>query len=184
MRNTTEFTRGYQIWYMIRRDLAGVLACAFVQFLLFISSYSNDIFRIASGVLFSVVHFWLVYDGASALGKLDAKTYTPLKVDTKWSLLWGALISLIGLIFIGIYKLNWFFGNPVSVVFNIVFFIAESPYYAFLIATPKTVPFWVIAVSTVIPVLASVTGYITGVKNLTFTDKLRNFMFEKQNKDT
>ena len=184
MKNTTEFTRGYQIWYMIRRDLVGVLICAFVQFLLFISSYSNDIFRIASGVLFSVVHFWIIYDSAAALGKLDAKSYTPLNTDIKWSFIWGLLIALIGLVFIGLYKLNWYFASPVSVAFNVVFFIAESPYYAFLIATPKTVPFWVIAVSTVIPVLASVTGYITGVKNLTFTDKLRNFMFEKQNKDT
>ncbi len=184
MRNTTEFTRGYQIWYMIKRDLVGVLICALVQFLLFVSSYTNDIFRIISGVLFSVIHFWVIYDSAAALGKLDAKTYTPLDTNIKWSFMWGILISLIGLAFIGIYILNWYFGNPVSVVLNIVFFVAESPYYAFLMASPKTVPFWVVVVSTVIPVLASVMGYVTGGKNLAFTDKLRKLMFEKQNKDT
>lgn len=182
MRNTTEFTRGYQIWYMIRRDLVGVLICAFVQFLLFISSYSNDTFRIASGVLFSVVHFWIIYDSAAALGKLDAKSYTSLNTDVKWSFVWGLLIALIGLAFIGLYKLNWYFGTPVSVFFNVVFFIVESPYYAFLIFYPKTVPLWVIAINVIIPVLASVTGYITGGKNFAFTDKLRNLVFEKQDK--
>ncbi len=184
MRNTTEFTRGYQIWYMLRREFIGVCICAFVQFLLFISSYSNDIFRNISGVLFSVVHFWIIYDSAAALGKLDRKTYTPLGFEIKWAVLWGILISLMGLVFIGIYKFNWHFGNPVSVFINIVFFILESPYYAFLISSPKTVPFFVIIISVVIPVVASVTGYISSKNSSFISNKLRGLMFEKDNNDT
>ncbi len=184
MRNTTEFTRGYQIWYIIRRELIGVCICAFVQFLLFVSSYSSDIFRNISGVLFSIVHFWIIYDGAATLGKLDRKTYTPLGFEIKWAVVWGVLISLMSLVFISIYKLNWHFGNPVSVFINIVFFILESPYYAFLISSPKTVPFFVIIISVVIPVVASVTGYVSSKNNSFISDKLRSLMFEKDNNGT
>lgn len=191
MRNTTEFTRGYQIWYMIKRELIGVVICAFVEFVLFMGSFSNDIFRTVSGVFFSIIHFMIIYDGAAALGKLDTKTYTPLEFDIKWSVVWGAVISAISLVSIAIFKLNWHFGavdgvlsNPVAIIINILFYILQAPYLAFFVMTPAYIPIGVIILSILLPVAASVAGYISGKNNFTFSDKIRSLMFEKENKDT
>lgn len=190
MRNTTEFTRGYQIWLMIRREIIGVAACALVEFLLFMPSFSNDIFRNVSGVLFSVINFLIIYDSAAALGKLDTKSYTKLEFDIKWSVLWGIIIGIASVVSIVIFKLNWRFGavdgvlsNPVSVVYNILFFIWQAPYLAFFVMTPAYVPIGVVILSVILPIVASVAGYISGKNNFALLDKIRGIMFEKDNKD-
>ena len=187
MRNTTEITRGYQFWYMLRRELIGLCICAFIEFVLFTGAYSNDIFRNISGVLFAIINFFIIFDSAAGLSKLDMKSYTPLKYDVKWSVLWGLMIGFISLLWILIFKLNWHFGvtdgvlsNPISIVLNILFFIWNAPYMAFMLMVPKTVPAGVVLVSFILPVIASFTGYISGKKDFTISDKLRNLMFEKK----
>lgn len=184
VRSTTEFTRGYQIWYMIKREFIGVCICAFVQLMLFMPAYSNDSFRIVSGVLFSVVQFWIIYDGAAFLGKLDQKSYTPLKYDIKWSVVWGVILALISGAFMVMFKLNWHFGNPASLFVNVLFYIWTSPYMAFTIMKQAYLPVAVVLVSIIIPIVSSVAGYTSGKYGFSISDKLSNIMFEKDKKDT
>lgn len=187
MRKPVEITRPYQFWYMIKRYLAGVTISAVVEFLLFLGSYSNDIFRAVSGVLFSAFGFLIVYDSSALLAKYDMKSYTPLKYDLKYAPFWGIAISLINLAWFAVFKMNWYFGasdgalsNPVSVFVNILFYIWNAPYMAFIIVSPKTIPWIVAAVSVVSPIAASILGYISGKNDFAISDKLRNLMFEKE----
>lgn len=175
---------------MIKREIIGIAICAFVEFVLFMGSFSNDIFRNVSGVFFSIIHFMIIYDSAAALGKLDTKSYTKLDFNIKWSVVWGMIISAISIATIVVFKLNWHFGaidgvlsNPLSVIINILFYIWQAPYLAFFVMTPAYIPIGVVILSTLLPVAASVTGYISGKKNFTFSDKIRSLMFEKENKD-
>lgn len=175
---------------MLKREIIGVAICAFVELVLFMGSFSNDIFRNVSGVFFSIIHFMIIYDGAATLGKLDTKTYTPLKFDIKWSVVWGVVISAISLASIAIFKLNWHFGavdgvlsNPLSVIINIFFYVWQAPYLAFFVMTPAHLPIGVVILSILLPVAASVAGYISGKNNFAFSDKIRSLMFEKENKD-
>lgn len=187
MRKTTEITRAYQLWYMVRREAVGLAICAFVEFMLFVSSYSNDIFRIVSGVFFTVINGFIIYDGAASLAKLDRKSYTPLNYDVKQSFLWGCAIGLLMLLWVGIFYLNRFFGitdgvvnNPISVAVNVLFYMWQSPYLAFLINDPATVPVWVAVLGAILPCGASVLGYISGKSDFAISAKLRNLMFEKE----
>lgn len=191
MMDTTKMTRGNQMWYMIKREIICVCIFAFVQFLLFLSSYTNVIFRNVSGVLFIVAHFYAIYDGAAALAKLDKKSYTPLKYDIKWSLCWGAVIAAISLVFMIVFKLNWHFGaadgtlkNPISIIINIIFYLWQSPYMAFIIMTKKTVHIAVVITSFVLPIIASLTGYVTSKYDFGLKKKLHGMMFEKDGNDT
>lgn len=187
MRQTTEFTRGYQFWFMLRREIIGLCICAFIEFILFVGSYSNDIFRNISGVFFAIINFFIIFESAAVLSKLDMKSYTPLKYDVKWSLLWGLMIGCISLLWVLVFKLNWHFGatdsvlsNPISIIINIMFYIWNAPYMAFALMVPKTVPVGVVITSFILPVIASFTGYISGRKDVTISDKLRSLMFEKK----
>lgn len=190
MKNPIEITRSYQFLYMLRCELVGVVACAFVEFLLFVGSYSNDAFRIISGILFALINFFIVYNSAAKLGKSDMKTYTPLKYNVKWSVLWGIAIAVVNLLSVAVFKMNWHFftvdgvlANPFSVVLNISFYVWQSPYMAFLIMTPNVVPIAVVVVGCVLPCIASVTGYMSGKYDFLISDKIHGLMFEKGNKD-
>ena len=183
MKQATEMTRGYQIGYMVRRKLVGVCICAFVQFLLFVNSYENDIFRNISGVLFSAVNFFVVYDSAAVLGESNTKSYSRLNYNVKWAVLWGIVLCFINILLVLIVWLNWKLESPI-IVLNIIFYIWQSPYMAYLIMIPKHIPVAVIVMNIIVPISASVAGYISGKKKFTISDKIHNLMFEKDKKDT
>ena len=183
MRSSTKITRKYQFLYMLSRFGIAIAVSTLVQLLITANSYGSTWFRILSGIIFSLYFAFMIFDAAATLSKLDNKDYTPLKYDIKWSVMWGVMISAISVIAIVLFIINWHFGDPVSVVLNIIFYIIESPYLAFIMMTPKSIPAFIVILSIVLPVLTSVLGYICGKREFVISDKIYSLVFEKRKKD-
>ena len=182
MRNSMKITRGYQIFSIFKRMLLGSFVCAIIQLVTVIGAYENNILRNIAGVIFVLVYFGMLLSEASVLGKFDNKPYTPLSYSYKWPLLWGGLLALVNIIAILIFKLNWAFGDPNPII-NIIFFVFQSPYFAFLIMKTGYYPFVMVCVSTLLPVVACIVGYIMGKNEFLISNKIHSFMFEKGKKD-
>lgn len=182
MRNSTKITRGYQIFSIFKRMILGIFVCTFVQLIAVIGAYENNIFRNIAGVFFVIVYFGMLSDEASVLGKFDNKPYTPLSYSYKWPLLWGGLLAIFNIVTILIFKLNWVSGDPNPII-NIIIYVLQSPYFAFLILKPGYYPFVVACVSTVLPVVACIVGYIMGKNEFLISNKIHSIMFEKGKKD-
>ena len=182
MRNSTEITRGYQIFSIFKRMMFGSFVCAIIQLVAVIAAYENNILRNIAGVIFVLIYFGMLSGQASVLGKFDNKPYTPLSYNYKWPLLWGVLLALFNIITILIFKLNWAFGAPNPII-NIIFFVLQSPYFAFLLEKSGYYPFVLACVSTLLPVVACILGYIMGKNEFLIWNKIHNFMFEKGKKD-
>ena len=182
MRDSMKMTKRYQLGYMIYRWGISVAVCAFVQFLLFVNSYSNKVFGNVSGILFILVYFIIIFDGAAQLGKRDNKEYTPLAYNVKKALLWGIALTAINIVSIAVFKMNWMLNEP-NVFVNFIFYILQSPFAAYVILVPNYFPLWLICLSALIPFIACVLGYVLGKRDFSISDKLYNLMFEKGQKD-
>ena len=190
MNKLSEYSRKNQIFYMLRHELKTVILCALVQILFCLGAYSNNIIRIIAGTVFIIAHFSAIYSNAAELGKYDNKSYSKLNFDIKWSVLWGLIISIISVISMVIFKLNWAYNavdgimsGPFGVILTLLFYIWQSPYLAFIINTPNYLPAVIIAISIILPIAASVCGYIAGKNEFVITNKLHNLMFDKKKND-
>lgn len=190
MKKLSEYSRRNQTFYMLRQELKTVILYAIVQMVFCLGAYSNNIIRIIVGTVFIIAHFSAIYSNAAQLGKQDNKSYSKLNFDIKWSVLWGIIISIISVISIFIFKLNWAYNavdgimsRPFGVILTLLFYIWQSPYLAFIINIPNHLPTVMIAISIILPIVASVCGYIAGKNEFAITNKLHNLMFEKRKND-
>ncbi len=187
MRNSVDITRNYQNWYMLRRALLGAFVSIVVEIVVFINFLDVKILRTIIGCTMVFVYGCILYSGAATLGKFDAKPYTSLKVQKWRPLVWGWIISLINIVFLVIYKINWSqmpMGDELpslwSVIINGVFYFWNAPYMGFIYGnTGGYIAPAVIAAMILLPVVACYLGYIAGSKNLFVLDKVNDFMFEK-----
>ena len=190
MKKLSEYSRRNQTFYMLRQELKTVILYAIVQMVFCLGAYSNNIIRIIVGTVFIIAHFSAIYSNAAQLGKQDNKSYSKLNFDIKWSVLWGIIISIISVISIFIFKLNWAYNavdgimsGAFGVILTVLFYIWQSPYLAFIINIPNHLPTVMIAISIILPIVASVCGYIAGKNEFAITNKLHNLMFEKRKND-
>lgn len=188
MKNQQNITRKYQIGYMLGRHGISILLCLTIQVIGIMRIYQFDFMRIIFAILFAFLHFYILCNGAKTLANGDLQSYNVLDYNIKWSVLWGVLISLISLLFVILYNLNWkFFSNGVvmnnsmSIVGNILFYVLESPYMAFMygLDDPSRIPVYLTAIIGILPVAATVCGYYLGRNEYDIIEKFRKIMFEK-----
>ena len=187
MKNPLYIKRGYQFLVILGRHFIALGICILCEIFGVLGFFQFNFMRILLGITFAGVHFYILYKGALTLAKGDLKSYTPLEYNAKWAILWGAMISVITLVFMLLYRLNWIYfsvdggmTNNVSVVMNFVFYLLESPYMAFLygVKTPGTLPWYISAVMLILPICATYTGYYLARNEDKVRGKIHDIMFE------
>lgn len=188
MKNTTEMTRGKEIAFIIKRHLFAVLVCFVLAIMLFLNLFDITALRYITGVFSILLYFVLIYASSSEVARVDMKSYTPTTPSVKTAIIYGTVISLSNLVFLILFKLNWLFfsdgvgmTNGYSIAYNAIFYFLESPYLSLLyMQTSGNVSALAIVLMLALPFLASVLGYLAGKNDFSFYDKMRRFMFEKQ----
>lgn len=185
MKNSVEITRGYQVGYMIRRHVFSAFVCFIFQCVGFASFFNNGILQNIIGGVFAAVYLIMMYLGAWRMGKNDAKGYTPLKCECKWSLLWAVILVAINIVLCVAYKYIWTYkitadGIPPigTIIVNLIFYFWNAPYIAF-IQNGGEIFGYVLAMMIGLPVIGIVFGYFMGSKKIAIIDKIMEFKFEK-----
>lgn len=187
MKDSMKTTVGYQFAYMLLMQMAAsgaVLVFGLVAFWYFLNiSVAKEIL---SGA-FVIVNFIMLYIPAKKFAVRDNKPYTPLKPSKIKGALFGCVISLVTLAFIVCFRLVWIkFGtdNGISGVFpsvvNAVFYYWTFPYNGFMNLTNGVFSVYSAVIMFVMPIAATASGYIAGCNKIEISEKLDEFMYEKE----
>ena len=186
MRNSVEITRGYQFMYMLRTHLLAVFVSMAFEAMAFWAFLSKPIARFVVAGIFTIVYAGMIYSAAAKLGKFDTKTYTPLKPEPKFGLLWGLAISATVAVFLCVYMINWKLfstdgglNNIGSVIYNLFFCFWTAPYFGFYDVSGGGIPVFAIVLMLAVPVAASFIGYYAGMTRFDIIEKLDSMTFEK-----
>ncbi len=182
-----KMTVPYQFMYTLLMQLAAsgiVLVFGLVAFWYFTNiSVAKEIL---SGI-FMLVNFAILYVTSKKFALLDNKPYTPLKPSIVKGALFGCLIAAVNIIFVIIYRLIWIsFGTEtgLSGVFpmlvNAMFYYWTYPYNGIMNMSEGVVTAYSVAAMVAVPVLATLIGYIAGMKKFELSEKLDEFMYEKE----
>lgn len=187
MRDSMKMTVRYQFFYMliIQAAASGV---AFVFGLVAFWYFMNiSIAKEILSVIFMIVNFAMLYIASKKFALLDNKPYTPLKPSKLKGALFGCLIALVNLIFMGIFRLIWIsFGTDVGLtgifptIINAVFYYWTFPYNGIMNLSDGTFTLYSAAAMMVVPVAATLIGYIAGSKKFELAEKIDEFMYEKE----
>lgn len=189
MKDSMKMTVKYQFLYMLVMQLAASGA-AFVFGLVAFWYFTNiSIAKEILSIIFILVNFAILYIAAKKFAILDNKPYTPLKPSKLKGVLFGCLISLVNLIFMGIFRLLWIkFGTEVGIVgviptiVNAVFYYWSFPYNGLMSLTNGEFTVYSGVIMVIMPIAASAAGYIAGCKKIDLSEKIEEFMYEKEEK--
>ena len=186
MRNSVEITRKYQFGYMLLQHLKAVGICIVFQAVACWWFLTLTPGKYIIGTVFGLVYAGMIYSGAKKLSDLDGKSYTPLKQELKWGVLWGIMLAATMLAFVAIHIGVWkvwgggeTFTNIFASTMNILFFVWSAPFYGFMQECYGSVPIYLVAVFAVLPVLMSTIGYYAGITKFDILEKLDALTFEK-----
>lgn len=191
MRNSLNITRGYQFGYMLVHHLIALLVIIVIQLMICLYFLDNAIASNIIAGIFSVIYGGFIYSSARKLSILDGKSYTPLKQELKWGVLWGIVISATIALAIIMFKINWsvFRTSDNSLLshsfifINFLFYILTSPFLGFTIGTEGNINILLTAVMLIIPVAASILGYKAGISKFDILEKLYSLTLEKNRED-
>lgn len=191
MRRSVDITRNYQFWRMMLNHMIAVIVAFVIQIAACWYYFDKTIIKYIISIIFIISYSYMIYSGAHKLASMDAKSYTSLKPEMKWGVLWGIAIAVTIFIAITVYFLNYKFfssgdgeslNNWGSVAVNIMIIIWMSPYMGFLFNNGINV--WIIAgAASVIAVVSSTLGYAAGINNFDIWEKLDSLTIEKEDEE-
>lgn len=191
MKNSMDITRGYQFRRMVFNHIIAVIVVFVVQTVACWYYLDKEIMKYVVSVIFIVIYAYMVYSGAHKLASMEVKSYTPLKPELKWGVLWGILIAGTMLAAAAVYILNrqlfstadgQSLNNWGSVLVNIAATIWMAPYMGFLFNSSINV--WIIATAGgIVSIAASTLGYYAGMKRFDLLAKLDSMTVEKDDDD-
>lgn len=187
MREAVKITRKYQLARILLTQL-GASGVAFVFGLVAFWYFMNmHIVKEIISIAFILVNFGMLYVATKKFAQNDNKPYTPLEPDVKMAVLWGVAVSAVNVLFVLGYRLLWLkFGVDGSLVgilpmiANSLFYYWSFPYNGLMNMDCGTVTVYSAAAMVIMPVCATVLGYIAGCKKFELAEKLDEFMYEKE----
>lgn len=195
MRNSVEITRKYQFGFMLLHHLTTVSCIAIFELAAFWYFLNKPYLRQACAAVFIIVYGLIIYSYSRKLAIYDKKTYTPLKPELKWGVLWGVMISASIAVFLIMYKLNWQMFSAVddtgvpyltsfwAMISNMVFYLWTAPYFGLIDMQGGGIAVYAQIIMLAVPIIASTLGYKAGVVNFDLLGKLDEFTLEHEEDD-
>lgn len=187
MRDSMKITVGYQFMYILLMQLAAIgvtLVFGLVAFWYFLNM--NIVKEIVS-IAFMAVNFIMLYIASKKLAQRDCKPYTPLKPSKLKGAMFGVMISAITLVLMLFFVYVWAnysdetgLNGVVPIVINVLFYCWSFPYTGIMGLYNGHFMIYSGIIMLVLPIAATLTGYIAGCKNIEITEKLDEFIYEKE----
>lgn len=187
MKDSMKITIKYQFMYMLLMQLAAS-GIAFVFGMIAFWYFTNiNIAKQILSLAFIAVNFAMLYTASKKFALLDNKSYTPLKASKIKGLLFGCFISAVNVLLILVFRLLWAkYGSETGIngilptIYNAIFFFWTYPYNGIMNLDFGTFTWYSALAMVIMPVLAAFIGYIAGSKKFEFTEKIDEFMYEKE----
>lgn len=187
MRDSMKMSKGYQFMYMLLMQAAAsgiTLVFGLVAFWYFLNiSIVKEIISIA----FMAVNFAVLYISAKKMAQRDYKPYTPLKPSKLKGALFGALISAVTLVLMLLFMYVWAnysddagIHGIVPTVINVLFYCWSFPYNGIMGLYNGQFMVYAGIIMLILPIAATLIGYIAGSKNIELAEKLDKFIYEKK----
>lgn len=187
MRDSMKMTVRYQFVFMLILQLAAS-GVTFVFGLVAFWYFTN--IPVAKEILSCVliaVNFAMLYIYSKKFAVLDNKPYTPIKPSKVKGALFGAAISAVTVLLMIMFKLIWtVFSNENGLVgvfpsvLNFIFYYWTFPYNGIMGLSRGVYTMYSAAVMLVMPVAATTVGYIFGCRKIEISEKIEEFMYEKE----
>jgi len=187
MRESTKITKKYQFIYVLLIQL-GASGVAFVFGLVAFWYFMNmKIVKEIISIIFILVNFAMLYIASKKFALLDNKPYTPLKPSLAKGVLFGAVVSVVNVIFVLLYKLLWAkygtdagLSGVLPMIANTAFYYWSFPYNGLMNMDSGAISAYSVVFMVVMPIAATTLGYIAGEKKFELAEKLDEFMYEKE----
>lgn len=187
MRESTKITKKYQFVYVLLIQL-GASGVAFVFGLVAFWYFMNmKIVKEIISIAFILVNFAMLYIASKKFALLDNKPYTPLKPSRVKGVLFGAVVAVLNVIFVLLYRLLWIkygidagLSGILPMMANTAFYYWSFPYNGLMNMDSGVISAYSVVFMIVIPVAATTLGYIAGEKKFELAEKLDEFMYEKE----
>lgn len=187
MRDSMKMTVRYQFGYVILMQAAAsgvTFVFGLVAFWYFMNiSVAKEIL---SGA-FTIVNFIMLYTTAKKFALLDNKPYTPLKPSKVKGVLFGCAVSVISLVFMALFRFMWIkFGTDIGITgviptaVNALFYYWTFPYNGFMNLQNGVFTVYSAVIMVIIPIAATTAGYLAGCNKIEITEKIDEFMYEKE----
>lgn len=187
MRDSMKITVGYQFMYMLLVQLAAIgitLVFGLVAFWYFLNI--NIVKEIVS-IAFMAVNFIMLYIASKKLAQRDCKPYTPLKPSKLKGAMFGVMLSAITLVLMLLFIYVWSnysdetgINGVIPIIINALFYCWSFPYTGIMGLYNGHFMVYSGVIMLVLPIAATLAGYIAGCKNIEISEKLDKFMYEKE----
>ena len=101
--------------------------------------------------------------------------------------MFGCMVALVTLIITAAFKIMWLkFGNDTGVegavpaIINMLFYYWSFPFNGILGLNAGRFMIYTVPVMIVVPIAATSIGYMAGCKNFNISEKINEFMYEKE----
>ncbi|MCC8159961.1 MAG: hypothetical protein LIO53_01345 [Oscillospiraceae bacterium] len=190
MRDSMKITVKYQFAYMLLMQ-AAASGIAFVFGLVAFWYFTNiNIAKQVLSIILILVNFAFLYTASKKFAVFDNKPYTPLKPSKIKGVLFGCTIAAVNLILMAVFRLMWInFGTDTGItgviptIINILFYYWSFPYNGLMNLNNGLFTIYSAVVMVLAPIAATTAGYIAGCKKINVTEKLDEFMYEKDKED-
>lgn len=187
VKDSTKITVRYQFLYILLMQLAAsgvTIVFGLVAFWYFLSM---SIVKEILSVVFMGVNFAMLYTASKKFALLDNKPYTPLKPSRVKGVLFGCFVAVISLAFVAIYKLVWLkYGTDMGITgviptaVNAIFYFWSFPFNGILGMNSGNFMLYAVPIMAAVPIAATTAGYIAGCKKFELSEKIDEFMYEKE----
>lgn len=187
MRDSTKITVGYQFWYIFLMQLAAIgitLVFGLVAFWYFLNI---KVVKELISVVFMAVNFAMLYIASKKLAQRDCKPYTPLKPNVFKGAMFGVMISAVTLVLMLLFKYVWNnysdetgINGVIPIIINILFYCWSFPYTGIMGLYNGNFMVYSGIIMLILPIAATLTGYVAGCKNIEIAEKLDKFIYEKE----
>lgn len=185
----TKSTIGYQIRKIIFSQFAALFVIDAVWLVAFAWTMDSPIWSFVASVAFCLTYFVMLYSPAGEIADHDKKPYTRLSPNKVKGFMFGAMISIVNVLFCILYMFIWNnFSDGSSltsigaIIANICFMLWTSPYFGFMNPNAGAITWYSVIIMIVLPIAATGLGYFAACKNFYFADKFAGFVYVKKDK--
>ena len=186
MRESTKWTVPYQFLNIFLENLKAI-AISFVFLAAFYAFLEKPIIKEIASVIFIGVYFSLIYSRAHKFGEKERFNYTATKPDILKGVLFGVMLSLVFAAVCVVHSIIWkLYGSSGMLettparIYSVFFWIYTIPYSGIMGLAHGRVMWYSIVIMLIIPIAATASGYIAGLKRFSIFDKLSGLIYEKQ----
>ena len=180
---------GSQFMSLVTSHIFIAILGAMFSFSIFTWVFDKPIAEFIFSVVFTLIYFSVIYSRAWSIAGRDKKTYTETSVYMAKGAVLSIGVLILNLILWLCYKMAWQFmtidgslATWTGIFYNVLYVFNTFMYMGFINLHNGTMNWYGHIIIYLVPVAASTLGYIAGVADFTFADKLMPFMYEQKKK--